>query len=146
MGLAQFLERPRNWGDIVWTMATSVSVTQNGQFANLAMTSFGSTENSSSLIFPYPIVVHRLYCMLQGNSLDALSTNTLTLRLDTVNSTLNIVLTDADTNHVMKQTSGANIVIPAGERFTIIWNSDSVGAVAIRNLGLSYTAIAASVG
>lgn len=139
MGLAQLLERPRNWQAPMHNIQDTVSITENGQFLSLGSTTLAGNENNKGGTCPYNIVVERMWIKLRTNNLDALSVNTFTLRAAGADTAGIITITDASTaDGTIIEITGLSIAIAAGVLISWRWNSDSVGSVILTGMGMSY--------
>jgi len=140
MGLAIAFERPRNKGQCSGSVAATISVTQDGNFANpYANATINPTANNRSHRYPYAIVIERIWVDVRNNTLDALSTNTLTL---VTGGSDNGSLTITDSSDFV-DIDGLNILVDADDPITFRWNSDSVGNCTLRVLGYSFRAVSA---
>jgi len=138
MGLAQTIERPRNWLTISQSLADDISITENGQFISLGFANFSGSEFTRQIIFPYDIVIERMGFWFLANSLDALSVNTLTLRVNAADTAQVLTLTDATPTAALVEITGLNQNVPADDVVTCRWNSDSVGSIGFRIITFSY--------
>jgi len=140
MGLAQVIERPRNWVCQTGVGQDSVSATEDGEY--LPMIGFATNLNSNDVLrllrLPYNIVIERFGIVLSSNTLDALSTNTITMEVNEIDTTNILTLTDSSGVAALLQVTAMGQAVTADTPVSFRWNSDSVGAAGFRNMMLCY--------
>jgi len=139
MGLAQQTIRPRNYGQYNEVKFDSLTSGDDANYSIWGQTSVAGRTNRQ-IFFPYDIVIRRMWVSMLTNGLDALSTNTWTLELTSGDTALVIPLTDASPTGVSIEIV-ARVPVPANEFIAVRWNSDSVGSILFRSLGMCFTAV-----
>lgn len=140
MGLGQIIKRPRNYGHFETMMADNISITETGEFLTLGRINTTTNRASNEIYWPYDIVIKRIWMGLLSTSLDGASVNTVTLQLNAVDSALVLTFTDASPVNTTIE-SVADVLVPANTRCVFIWESNSVGGMIIRVLGMAFTAV-----
>jgi len=138
MGLAQLMERPRNWNIFEWSMNDAIGVADTLGFFSFTDLTINTTEAARNTVFPYDVVVERFWIKLRANSLDALSTNTITLRINAATTAHALVFTDSTGLNQIIELSGISQLVEAGELMNWIWTSDSVGTMLLASAGCAY--------
>jgi len=140
MGLAQVIERPRNWSIETQSFFDALAVGDDGQFATFSggQTNFNVNEENRSIMLPYDTVIHRMWIVFQTNALTGGSTNTFTLRANGVTTANAITITNADPVDTLQEVSGFSTLVLAGDVISGLWNSDSVGALTVTQIGITY--------
>jgi len=138
MGLAQVIERPRNWDLISAAKNTNISTIEDGDFIDFtSQGGFQTFELTRSLYLPYNCVVERLCCAIAANNLTGGSTNNFQLAIDGANQVSSLLaLTDATAISTLLETTGLGIQVAAGERIAAEWTSDSAGIASLRFIGV----------
>ncbi len=137
MGLAQQIERPRNWDMPNSILQASLDIGENGHFLQVGEVVNSNNEPLRSLRFPYDYVIERYFVNFASNALDGGSVNTITLRVNGSDTTAIMTLTDASPIATLVEITGLAELVPAGQAMTFRWNSNSTGAIGFRGIGYS---------
>jgi len=140
MGLAIQTERPRNWITKTSAMSQAVNDTVNAQFLPVGgFTLLSAGLLTQSFRLPYNAVVHRFWIVMNSNSLDVASVNTITLQINSVDVAGGVItLTDTSPSGTLLQASGLTGTALAGQVIALRWNSDSTGTCFLRQTGIAY--------
>jgi len=139
MGLSELLQRPRNWIVYDNNMADTLSQVEDGDFSGFqGRTAIDGTEDKVRHIFPYDIVIERMFLWIAANSLTAATTNTMTLRINNVTTAHAITLTSASAGGVIHEITALAQAVPANQDVVAIWNSDSAGTMSLRGIGIAF--------
>jgi len=139
MGLAQLMQRPRNWDLADQAISDNFSQVEDGEFvAFVGATSMNAIEEARSITFPYDVIIERMWCMLDTNAWTAASTDTLTLRVNQASTAHIIDMDDTTAIDTLIEITGLAQSATAGQRICALWNSDSAGVSIIRAIGISY--------
>jgi len=137
MGLSELIERPRNWKTDTWGLTSNISVASNANFAGYYAPTVSGSEFTRSWIFPYDVIIERMGFWYLANSLDALSTNTWTLRNDGSDTTAISTVTDSTPTATLQEVTAIGERVTAGDIVSMRWNSDSTGTIGIRIISVS---------
>jgi len=143
MGLAQVIERPRNWQSHSSTINDTISITDDGDFFTFSgQQTLNGTEAIRRTYYRSPIVVTSFGFSFTANNLDALSVNTLTLRVDGSSIAGAVVtITDSSPTSTNIEITGLSAAVAAGEGIAVLWNSDSVGTIIARSISIMYRTV-----
>jgi len=138
MGLAEVIERPRNWQCFQSSLNDALSAADDGRFMSIgAFTNWDNSENNRRNVTPYNIVVERIFIQVITNALDDPSVNTITMRDDGADTTGILTMTLASGVGLLEATA-LNVAIAAGSRIGFRINSDSTGLLQIKTFGIVY--------
>jgi len=144
MGLAQALQRPLNKMVYSTTFNDSLSTIEDGFWALIPLT-MRSAFASTSMLQDYDIVMERMWIYTNTNALTGGSVNTFKIDINDTGGELEGTMTITDATPLgLVASARFNLLITRGQRFSMLWNSNSAGLLGCRALGMQWRAVAAT--
>jgi len=141
MGLAQVIERPRNWQAMSSGFVDLLSTVEDGHFFAPYQQAVTSAVSVSRLFWPFDVVVTGWGIYFSANGLTAASVNTITMEVNNVDQTPVLTILSTDAINTLLSVNAANILVPANTQLQIRWNSNSAGIATTRGFEFHYRAV-----
>ncbi len=117
------------------TTSLAPTITNTDQFWWYGSTAFSITENQRQPPMPVKCTLTLLMIQVNGNNLDAMSTNTWTIKKEGTDTTMIVTIESTAGTGAFFVTG--NILFEQGDLISLRWDSDSVGSFGWRGLSVS---------